>query len=250
MVGTRVGHLQGAAQISGEILKMASDRSYKLRPSAITRLLVERGISLDGLARRSGVHIKTLRRWLKGTPGFIDKIKKVAQVLDVSHMDIIQAVEGDMLLEGGQLPRTTEFTANISLSGTLESPEHMARVLTLTPWVISALAAEGIKISGYDQRLTIAERAGLELKRIIVLLYGLLANGNSFWLFAAIRPSKYQMFMAAQKANVLDLQTFDPFGEIVVSGEGRMPPDDVILKVAEMYQTTPEILMEGVKGPE
>jgi hypothetical protein len=82
--------------------------------------------------------------------------------------------------------------------------------------------------------------------RIIVLVYGMLESGKPFWLFAAVRPSKYQLFLTAQKEGKLDLYHFEPYGEIIVSGEGRVPPDEVTLKVAEMYQTDPATLFQPV----
>jgi len=33
----------------------------------------------------------------------------------------------------------------------------------------------------------------------------------------------------------IDLYQFDPYGEVVVSGEGERPPSEVTQKVAEMY---------------
>src|SRR5436853_252825 len=86
--------------------------------------------------------------------------------------------------------------------------------------------------------------------RIIVLVYGTLENGNPCWLFAAVKPSKYQGFLGAHKNGTLDVQQFDGYGEIIVSGEGKAPPDDVILKVAEMYQTDPATLMQGAQEDE
>jgi hypothetical protein len=76
-----------------------------------------------------------------------------------------------------------------------------------------------------------------DLTRTIVLVYGMLESGSPFWVYVAVKPSKYQAFMTAQKDGTLDLYKFEPYGEIIVSGEGRMPPDEVTLKVAEMYQT-------------
>jgi hypothetical protein len=70
----------------------------------------------------------------------------------------------------------------------------------------------------------------------------MLDNGNPFWVYVAVKPSKYQPFLAAQKDGTLDLYNFDGFGEIIVSGESRVPPDEVTLKVAEMYQTDPSTL--------
>jgi hypothetical protein len=80
------------------------------------------------------------------------------------------------------------------------------------------------------------------LTRTIVLIYGLLEDGGPFWLYAAVKPSKYQAFMAAQKNGELNVYEFAPFGEIIISGKGKNPPDEVTLKVAEMYQTDPATL--------
>lgn len=78
--------------------------------------------------------------------------------------------------------------------------------------------------------------------RTIVLIYGLLPDGEPFWIYAAVKPSKYQTFLAAQKDGSLNLYEFDSYGEIIISGKGKTPPDEVTLKVAEMYQTDPENL--------
>jgi len=78
--------------------------------------------------------------------------------------------------------------------------------------------------------------------RTIVLVYGLLEDGGPFWLYAAVKPSKYTAFMAAQKDGSLDIYAFDPYGEIIIAGKGKSPPDEVTLKVAEMYQTDPSTL--------
>ena len=84
-----------------------------------------------------------------------------------------------------------------------------------------------------------------ELARIIVLLYGLLGNGGPFWVFAAVRPAKYQGFLDAQKSGALDLRDFKAYGEVIVSGEGKSPPDEITLKVAEMYQSDSEALLQA-----
>ncbi len=85
------------------------------------------------------------------------------------------------------------------------------------------------------------------LKRTIALIYGILANGHPFWAFVAVRSSRYQIFMADQKEGKLDLTQFDPYGEIIICGEGRAPPDEITLKVAEMYQTNPTQFMQNVQ---
>ena len=84
-----------------------------------------------------------------------------------------------------------------------------------------------------------------DLKRTIVLLYGIMDNGKPFWVFAAIRPSKYQNFLTVQKEGAIDLEKFEQYGELIISGEGKSPPDEVILKVAEMYQTDVSSFLEA-----
>lgn len=81
--------------------------------------------------------------------------------------------------------------------------------------------------------------------RVIVLIYGVLESGQPCWIYAAVKPSKYQPFLAAQKDGTLDIYQFAPYGEIIVSGEGKSPPDEITLKVAQMYQTDPAKLYKA-----
>lgn len=87
-------------------------------------------------------------------------------------------------------------------------------------------------------------------KRTIVLIYGMLQSGGPFWTFVAVKPSKYQAFMTAHKEGKVDLYDFKSYGEIIVSGEGKSPPDEITLKVAELYQTDPAELAETIKQHE
>ncbi len=86
-----------------------------------------------------------------------------------------------------------------------------------------------------------------ELKRTIALIYGILANGTPFWAFVAVKTLKYQNFVAEQKEGKIDLSQFEPYGEIIVCGEGKSPPDEITLKVAEMYQSDPAKLKQFVE---
>lgn len=80
--------------------------------------------------------------------------------------------------------------------------------------------------------------------RVIVLLYGSMANGKPFWLFAAVKPESYEDFQKAQKDNTLNFNAFEPYGEVIVAGEGQTPPPEVTLKIAEVYQTDPSKFFE------
>jgi hypothetical protein len=74
-----------------------------------------------------------------------------------------------------------------------------------------------------------------KLSRVIMLLYGKMDHGGPFWCYVAIKPSQFEAFKAVEKSGAIDLYNFDAFGEVIVSAEGATPPEEVTLKVAEMY---------------
>lgn len=77
------------------------------------------------------------------------------------------------------------------------------------------------------------------ISRIIMLVYGKLETGGPFWCYCAVKPSMFDNFKADEAAGKLDLYNFDPYGEVIVSGEGEKPPVEVTQKVAEMYNADP-----------
>ncbi len=74
-----------------------------------------------------------------------------------------------------------------------------------------------------------------EVSRVIMLLYGTMDHGGPFWCYVAVKPSQFDAFKAAEAGGNLNLYEFDEFGEVIVSAEGELPPDEVTEKVAEMY---------------
>jgi hypothetical protein len=64
-----------------------------------------------------------------------------------------------------------------------------------------------------------------EVARVMVLLTGQMDHGGPFWCWVAVKPSQYEDFQLAQSAGTIDLYDFDPFGEIIVSGEGERSTD-------------------------
>lgn len=73
------------------------------------------------------------------------------------------------------------------------------------------------------------------VSRVIMLLYGQMEHGGPFWCYVAVKPSQFEAFKAAEAAGKIDLYNFDAYGEVIVSAEGQTPPEEVTLKVAEMY---------------
>lgn len=89
-----------------------------------------------------------------------------------------------------------------------------------------------------------------DLGRFIMLIYGSLESGTPFWCYAAVKPSQYKAFVAAQDGGTLDLQNFSPYGELIVAGKGEAPSDEITLKVAKAYQTDPATLFKQLENPE
>lgn len=84
------------------------------------------------------------------------------------------------------------------------------------------------------------------LSRVIMLLYGQMEHGGPFWCYVAIKPSQFEAFKTAEKAGTIDLYNFEEFGEVIVSAEGKTPPEDVTLKVAEMYGADPSTFFQPI----
>lgn len=84
------------------------------------------------------------------------------------------------------------------------------------------------------------------ISRIIMLVYGTMEHGGPFWCYVAVKPSMYDGFKRAERDGSLDLYNFDSYGEIIVSAEGETPPEEVTIKVAEMYNTDPSKFFQPI----
>lgn len=70
-----------------------------------------------------------------------------------------------------------------------------------------------------------------------MLAFGAMNHGGPYWCYVAVKPGRYDEFQAAMQSKKYDMQRFekDEFGEVIVSGEGVVPPGDVTRQVAEMF---------------
>lgn len=73
--------------------------------------------------------------------------------------------------------------------------------------------------------------------RMVMLVYGTMSNSDPFWCFVSVKPSQYDHLQKLVADKKLDLRTYvdDGLGEIIVSGEGVVPPNDVIKKISAMF---------------
>jgi len=71
-------------------------------------------------------------------------------------------------------------------------------------------------------------------------------HGGPFWCYVAVKPSQFEAFKVAEKSGKIDLYNFDEFGEVIVSAEGQTPPDEVTIKVAEIYGADPSTFFQPI----
>jgi transcriptional regulator with XRE-family HTH domain len=223
------------------------ERTFVCRAEEIEERRKARGWSVGELAKKARVDTKTLKRLLSGEPGYLATIERVARALSTTCSVLLQ--QPNALEAPAPPPKDNTFRVNLSIHGTFESPEQSRQLLSLGPEVIENLEAAGLRIDGSQAEVSVTDGAS-DTTRTIVLIYGQMEHGGPFWVFVAIKPSKYREFVVAQATKALDLYKFEPYGEIIVSGEGSKPPEEVTLKVAEMYQTDPKNIFGAIRQEE
>ena len=75
------------------------------------------------------------------------------------------------------------------------------------------------------------------LSRIVMLTYGAMEHGGPYWCYVAVKPSRYEEFQSRLASKKYNIQNFseDAFGEVIVSGEGITPPQDITKQVANLF---------------
>jgi hypothetical protein len=70
-----------------------------------------------------------------------------------------------------------------------------------------------------------------------MLAFGQMEQGGQYWCYVAIKPSRYDAFKQAMDSKQYNMQRFagDGYGEVIVSGEGVTPPQDITRQVANMF---------------
>src|SRR5208337_1223373 len=170
---------------------------YPVRGNELDQLRESRGLSLERLAQKAGIHIKSLKRILAGGKSRLQTIDLLAKALGVSCNEL-----------RADIPRKDEqeltcFSLDLTIHGTMESIRQLQDVLNVSPAIKALLEQSGIMVSTLNARLQVLNQTG-EVERTIALLYGIMNNGTPFWVFAAVIPSRYSHFISAYSNGVLD----------------------------------------------
>jgi transcriptional regulator with XRE-family HTH domain len=231
-----------------------SERGYRLRAEEIHRLRLAKGLTVRALAKMAKVHVKTLQRWLKGGEARVDNAYELSVALGTDVQNLLEEIRPEAA-ESSSDDATdrrsdSRFKINLSISGYAERPEALAYLVTITPQIIANLKALGCELADIESSLELAHYQGQTLKRTIVLLYGLSPKHDpqEFWVFAAIKADMYDLFLLAYHNDMVELEHFDKFGELIVSGFGCVPNDESIDLVAHLYGVSLEDFRHNVLG--
>lgn len=73
--------------------------------------------------------------------------------------------------------------------------------------------------------------------RMVVLTYGPTSDGKAYWCYMAVKPTEYDRFNTCLRKGAINPHSFEEegYGEILVSGEGLLPPSDVTRRIAKIF---------------
>lgn len=196
--------------------------------SEIERARQTRGWSLETLAEKADLNIRTVKRMLAGRPAYFQSIAALASALGVSTTRLVNGIGSP---NADSQYRPVRYTTSLSLEGLVANGQGIP-LIDLPRRVVDILQREGISVMVANSSTAVDDST-----RIIVTLLGLVDEGPA-WLYVAVKPSQYRAFEIARDQNRVNFQDFERFGEVIVSGLGATPPPDVAAKVQQMYALT------------
>ena len=205
--------------------------NYPVRAIELDQLRQERGLSLERLAKKAKIHIKTLNRILAGQKARLSTIHLLAETLGVS-CDHLRA---DIPRKEDEHP--TPFSLGIAIDGELRSSSQAIDLFSSPPVLKQHLTDRGITITGLATNLQLADASATNV-RTIMFIYGFLTSGKPYWSFVAVSPRNYQQMLAAQQEGTLDLLNFHAYGEEILSGEGNCHLDTIVPYLAERFHAS------------
>ena len=209
-----------------------SKRTEIICPEQVERLRKIKGWSLEKLATKARINIRTLRRNLAGKPAYWSTIGRLAEALGVTP-EKLQLGYDDEAQKAPQIA-AMPFSLDLQLTGETHTPQQIALIANLTAEVLARLASAGITVRASETTLAVLDPRD-QSARVIYVVYGMLKTGDPFWCCVAVKPSKRHLFLQLQADDKLDLYKFDDFGEIIVSGDGKGPDEEIARQVAVLY---------------
>jgi hypothetical protein len=212
-------------------------RTYRARVEEISRLQKKHGLTDEKLAAKTELSGPTISRALNGEKVYLSTIQAIA---DVFKVDCDTLIEGYASLPPNTAQDDPRYLINgqVRFTGVIPNSGNPTVIPEIALRISEIVKEAGLQITSIHSETTLIDLRGDAVARVIVLVYGWLDNGKPFWVFVSIRPSRYPAFLAAQERNEIDLYHFEPFGEIIVSGDTESPPDEVLLHISRQFNTT------------
>lgn len=211
-------------------------RTVPLKTDAVHDLRQRKGLSVDSLAGKVGVDLRTLTRWLSGESApYWSNVGALATALGTT-IDAIRADKGDALS-----PPSAEqhrFVIQIRLKGQFQSAQQKDHLVRLTPELVQALEREGIAITGQKSVLATSGFTGAAAWRVLVGVPGT-TDGEPSWAIVAVMPSR---LAALLQAGAFDDQLAE--GEFISCGWGSGIPYTERQRVADIYRCHDDTLWD------
>jgi len=229
-------------------------RSLPCRPDVIERLRVLKGFSLEKLAARADIHMRTLERALKGKKILLDNIRNLATALNTSCESIIQGAPPS----SDQTPIRTPFSLEMAVTGELASATDTVELSRMTPAVVQSLESAGITIRGHITKVELDNKPLQLDKRSITRFRVRTRLDHVCWIVVAVRQSRQAAVMALDDlhSTLLDglegitLSELSTLGEHVASGRGLDPSEFVWSQINSRYMRLLVYALESQDEPD
>ncbi len=203
----------------------------RCKPGIIESLRLQKGLTVEALAAATGVGERTIYRLSKGGRSRLENVDLIARKLGVPLSAVLDApaVSPPPPVVG------TRYSLHITISGTTDTPEQNLALLGATPSAANHITKAGGTVESYECTIASTPENGLK-HRALVVVWCQMPDDTPAWAIVAVRPEALSAFLLAEVEGQLDVYKLEPFGEVVCSAEGLVPPDEVIAKVAAMFR--------------
>ena len=205
---------------------------YHLNVTRLDQLLRDKGMTLEVLARKTGLDLRTIQRKCQGRPAKPSTVHAIAAALGTTFRDLVHD-PGDRPSTVSQ-ERPARFRIRLRLSGSFQSNQQKDYLLRLNEKIASALDREGITLRGQAFTVATSHFAGSGAFRLLIAIPAV-TDGRPSWLLAAVKPT---MLGALCKAEEIDTGDFR-FGEVIETGWGRAIPKSAMMRAADLFQCDP-----------
>jgi transcriptional regulator with XRE-family HTH domain len=211
--------------------------TFLLNVRRLDELLFDRGMTLESLALKSGIDLRTIQRKRSGRPANASTIHCIADVLATPFRDLVVLPAGAPPL--AQENKPSRFRIHLSLSGTFQTERQKEYLQRLNTKVAAALAQEGIDLTGELFKVATSHIATSGAFRFAIAVLGD-TEGIPSWFIATVKPTQLTALCQAEQ---IDPKTF-PYGEVLQVGWGDAVPRWAIRRTAALLGCQPTHILD------